>query len=68
LSLRWAEFENASEFDMSITTEVEHHDFDEPEDTFVQESNKDVVRIGPTNLELMIIFFYGIRIFFMWVI
>jgi len=35
---------------MSIKTEVEHHNFDEVEEIFVQESCDNVVKVGPTNL------------------
>jgi len=52
------EFENASELDLKITIEDEHHDRDELEDIYSQESCEGVVE--PTNVE------FDDMIFFVW--
>jgi len=44
-------FESDRELDMSITTNVAHHNYKDSEDTFVKESCSDVVKFVPTNLE-----------------
>ena len=43
-------FESASELDISITTEVAHHNYRDSKDTFVKESCGDVVTFVPANL------------------
>jgi len=45
-------FESDRELDISITTNVAHHNYKDSEDTFVNESCGDVVKFVPVNLEL----------------
>jgi len=45
------EFKSTTKLHKNITIEVEHHNFNELEEIFVQESCNDVTKVRPINLE-----------------